>query len=126
MLSHVLLYAGAISITLWGIAHIAPTRQVVAGFGTISEENRRIITMEWVSEGLTLCFIGALALLMTVMAGPQDEIADVVYRGCGVMLLLMAAWTLATGARTSITAIKLCPVVKAGVAILLFVGSGLA
>ncbi len=60
------------------------------------------------------------------MAGPQNEIADVVYRASGVMLLLMAAWTLATGARTSITAIKLCPAVKTAVAILLFVGSGLA
>lgn len=126
MLSNVLLYAGSISITLWGIGHIAPTRQVVAGFGTISEEHRRIITMEWVSEGLTLCFIGVLTLLMTLMAGPQNAIADIAYRACGVMLLMMAAWTLATGARTSITAIKLCPAVKAGVAILLFVGSGLA
>ncbi len=126
MLANVLLYVGSISITLWGIGHIAPTRPVVAGFGPISEENRRIITMEWVSEGLTLCFIGALTLLVTVMAGPQNAIADVVYRASGVMLLLMAAWTLATGARTSITAIKLCPVVKTCVAILLFVGSGLA
>ena len=60
----VLLYIGSTVILIWGIAHIVPTKSVVKGFGGISEDNIRIITMEWVAEGLTLCFIGLLVLLV--------------------------------------------------------------
>jgi len=53
MINAILLYVGAGLITLWGIAHIAPTKAVVNGFGQIFQDNRRIITMEWIAEGLT-------------------------------------------------------------------------
>jgi hypothetical protein len=39
------------------------------------------------------------------------------------MLLVMAAWTLATGARTAVVMFKICPMIKAGVAALLLAGS---
>jgi hypothetical protein len=64
-----MLYVGAGIITVWGIAHIIPVKSVVKGFGQISQDNRRIITMEWIAEGLTLCFIGVLVLLVTIMGG---------------------------------------------------------
>jgi len=44
-----MLYAGSIIILVWGVAHIVPTKSVVKGFGPTSEENRRIITMEWIA-----------------------------------------------------------------------------
>ncbi len=50
-MNDILLYIGSGVITVWGIAHIIPTKNVVNGFGTISDDNRRIITMEWVAEG---------------------------------------------------------------------------
>lgn len=65
MTSEVFVYAGSVIIILWGIAHIIPTRQVVAGFGAISGDNRKIITMEWVVEGLALLFIGFLIIMVT-------------------------------------------------------------
>lgn len=37
-----------------------PTKIVVDSFGGISENNRRIITMEWIGSGLTLIFLGLL------------------------------------------------------------------
>ena len=40
MASDVLLYVGAGVITVWGVAHIVPTKSVVKGFGEISEENK--------------------------------------------------------------------------------------
>jgi hypothetical protein len=123
MASDVLLYLGATVITLWGIAHIAPTRGVVAGFGTISQDNRRIILMEWAAEGLTLAFIGLLVLLITALHGAEDSVSLSVYRISGAMLLVMAGWTLLTGARTSIVPIKICPVVKTAVAMLFLVAS---
>jgi hypothetical protein len=35
-----------------------PTRAVAAGFEPVSLDNRRILVMEWIAEGVTLIFIG--------------------------------------------------------------------
>ena len=121
-MSDALLYAGSIIITLWGIAHVIPTKNVVTGFGQISEENKRIITMEWIAEGLTLCFLGLLVLLVTILEGPQDHVSLIVYRASAGMLVVMAGLTALTGARTSIVPIKICPIVKLIVAILFILG----
>ena len=123
MASDVLVYLGATVITSWGIAHIAPTRGVVAGFGAISQDNKRIILMEWAAEGLTLAFIGLLVLLITALHGSESAVSLSVYRISAAMLLVMAVWTLLTGARTSILPIKICPAVKTAVAALFLVAS---
>jgi hypothetical protein len=123
MISDILLYVGAGVITLWGIAHIIPTKSVVNGFGQISQDNKRIITMEWVAEGLTLCFIGLLVLFVTLWGGSQNSVSIIVYRTSAAMLVVMAILTASTGARTSILPIKICPAVKIAVAILFFLGT---
>ena len=121
-MASIVLYAGSIAITVWGIAHIIPTKSVTSGFGAISQDNLRIITMEWIAEGLTLCFIGALTLFLTLSGGPQSAIITNVYRICAIMLIVMAVLSLFTGARTSIVFFKVCPVVKTTVAVLFLVG----
>jgi len=120
---YVLVSIGSMVITLWGIAHLLPTKSVVSGFGTISGDNRKIITMEWIAEGLTLCFLGLLVLIVTLYAGPQNLVSVLVYRATAWMLVVMAGVTFVTGAKTSITVIKVCPLVKSIVAILFFLGS---
>jgi len=125
MATDILVYLGGAIITAWGIAHIAPTRGVVAGFGAISQDNRQIILMEWAAEGLTLAFIGLLVMLITAIHGSENSVSLTVYRISAVMLLVMAGWTLMTGARTSIVPIKVCPAVKTAVAALFLVGSAL-
>jgi hypothetical protein len=79
--------------------------------------------MEWIAEGLTLCFIGVLVFLVTSFAGPHNLVSVIVYRAVAWMLVVMAVLTFMTGAKTAITAVKLCPLVKSIVAILLFLGS---
>jgi hypothetical protein len=123
MTSDVMLYIGCVVIILWGIAHIVPTKSVVADFGPISEDNKRIITMEWIAEGLTLCFIGLLVLFITNLDGSQNPVSLIVYRISAVMLVVMAGLSLLTGARTSIVPMKICPIVKTTVALLFFIGS---
>ena len=123
MINDILLYVGSGVITLWGISHIVPVKGVVEGFGPISVDNRRIITMEWVAEGLALCFIGLLVLVVTLLGGSGSPVSIIVYRASAVMLLVMAGWTAMTGARTSIVPIKICPFVKGTVAVLFFLGS---
>jgi hypothetical protein len=122
-MNDILLYTASVVIILWGIAHIIPTRSVVNSFGTLSEDNRQIITMEWVAEGLVLSFIGLLVLIVTIWGGRQDAVSVIVYRACALMLITMAGWTAVTGAKTSIVAIKICPFVKTATAIMFFLGS---
>ncbi len=125
MVSDVILYVGSTLIILWGAAHIAPTKSIVEGFGELTEENRSIITMEWVAEGLALAFIGFLVLLITIFHGPQEPVSASVYRISGVMLLIMAAWTGLTAGRKSVVFFRMCPVVKTVGAVLFFVASAL-
>jgi hypothetical protein len=122
-----LLYIGSAIIILWGIAHLVPTRGVVTGFGDISKDNKRIITMEWLAEGLVMIFIGVLVVLVTPQAASGNGAARVVVASSAVMLLVIAVLTQMTGARTSIIPIKICPWVKTLVAVLFFlfiIGSG--
>lgn len=117
-MNETLLYVGSSVIILWGTAHIIPTRAIVNGFGKISEDNRKVLTMELIAEGLTLIFLGVLPLLVTVLVGIQDRTAGIVYLACAVMLLVMAVLTGVTGARTSTIWYKICPAVKTIVAAL--------
>jgi hypothetical protein len=119
--TYVLLYIGSIAITLWGLAHIVPTKSIVAGFGDLSVDNHRIITMEWVAEGLTLVFIGLLVLATTLVIGPNSPTAELVFYAAAGMLIVMAIWSAFTGARTSILPMKACPFVKSIVAIIFII-----
>ena len=123
MVNDTLLYIGSAIIILWGIAHLIPTKAIVNGFGAISEDNKKIITMESIAEGLTLIFLGVLVLLVTILVGYQGEAAGIVYLACAIMLLIMALLTILTGARTSILPYKICPAVKTIVAALFILGS---
>ena len=123
MMDEVLIYIGSAIIILWGIAHLIPTRAIISGFGAISEDNKKIIAMETIAEGITLMFLGVLPLLVTVLSDPQSATATIVYLACSVMLLVMALLTLLTGARTPTIWYKICPAVKTAAAILFILGS---
>jgi hypothetical protein len=116
MAADLLLYVGSGLIVLWGLAHIAATRSVVAGFGALSDDNQRILIMEWVAEGLVFCFIGALVILVRASGAGGSCTARRVFRASAGMLFAMAVWSGFTGARTSVLPMKLCPVVKSVVA----------
>ena len=123
MTNEIILYTGSAVSIVWGIAHLAPTKPIVKGFGDISSDNRRIITMEWIAEGLTLIFIGLLVLLITALYDHSNAVSIFVYRASAGMLVLMAALTALTGARTKIIPIKICPFVKLSAAVLFILGS---
>ncbi|MFB0515083.1 MAG: hypothetical protein ACETWG_00580 [Candidatus Neomarinimicrobiota bacterium] len=123
MLNDVLLHIGSAVIIVWGIAHLVPTGNIVAGFGDLSPDNTRIITMEWIAEGLTFIFIGLLVSLVTLLGWSRNHIAIIVYQTSAAMLVVMALLSQLTGARTTLLPMKLCPYVKTTVAILFFLGS---
>lgn len=121
-MSQVLLYLGAILPLVWGIAHLFPTRSVVRGFGKISVDNRRIITMEWINEGVTLIFIGALVVAVT-LTGRHDTVATVVYLMSAAVLLVLAIVSVFTGFKVEFFPFKLCPFLFTTSAILIVTGS---
>ena len=120
-LQAILLYLGASLIFLWGVGHLVPTRDVVAGFGELSPDNEKIITMEWLIEGITLCFLGVLVAVVAWVLGPQATATHLVARLAAGMLLVLAVVSAFTGARTSVLPMKLCPFVKTVVALMLFI-----
>ena len=110
-------------IALWGIAHIFPTNSIVKGFGEISLDNKRIITMEWIAEGITFIFIGLLVMFVTIFGDVTTLIPRIVFWISSAMLIGMAILSAFTGARVPVIPMKLCPVIKTIVAILFLVGS---
>jgi hypothetical protein len=123
MLDIVLLCLGAGILFVWGVAHIIPTRSVVAGFGRLSEDNRINITMEWVAEGLALAFVGMLVALVTAAGGGSDPMGGIVVWAVLAFCVVMGAWTFIVGRRSSILPIRLCPLVLVVTAILLAAGN---
>jgi hypothetical protein len=119
MLNNILIYIGSIIIIIWGIAHLVPTKTVVAGYGNISRDNKLILIMEWVAEGITLISIGALILLINVLNGYKNPASLNVFRISAAILIIMAILTAFTGARTKVVFFKICPFVKTIVAVLL-------
>ena len=116
-----LLYGGAAIVILWGLAHIViPTRAIVDGFGPISADNRRILLMEWLMEGVLLIFIGVLMVFVTSVTSPSEQSAVIVYRTCASVLVIMAGISLFTGGRTAALPMKLCPPIFLAVAGLFF------
>lgn len=117
-----LAYAAAIIVAVWGLAHVIPTRQVVAGFGAISMDNRRVITQEWLAEGFAMWGISAFVIAATAAAGTGDVRAWV-YRIAAGLLVAVGVLTALTGARTAVVWFKICPAVMASGAALLLTAS---
>ena len=123
-MSTLLAYAAAAVVGAWGVAHAVPVRKVVAGFGKIGADNRRILVQEWLAEAFTMW--GTAAIVATVTAsGGTDGTRASVYRAAAGLLLALGVLTSLTGARTPVIWFRICPVLLAGSAGLLLAASSL-
>ena len=127
-MNEILLYIGSGLVIIWGVAHLFPTTAVINGFGDISRDNRLIITMEWIAEGITMCFIGVLVILVTAFGGYEDSVSIIVYRASAAMLVaigILTALTAARGSGTESTVLpyRICPFLVTTVAVLFILGS---
>lgn len=121
MAAQIPLHIGAALTIVWGIAHLFPTKSVVRGFGDIGIDNKRIITMEWITEGVALMFIGVLVGAVTFV-DPNSEVSAVVYAVSVCGLLALALVSLFTGFRISFLPFRLCPFIFTASALLIFIG----
>ena len=121
MLNQILLYSGSAFIAFWGIAHLFPTRSVVSGFGEISVDNKRIITMEWIIQAIALIFIGSINVVVTAI-DHTSSISLVIYISSVVVLIVLALVSFLTGFKISFLPFKLCPVIFITSAVLIILG----
>lgn len=121
MNNYVLLYLGAVLTALWGTVHLFPTKSVVQGFGDISLDNRRIITMEWIIEGVSLIFVGAIVAAATYIDS-ASTVSRTIYWISFVMLNTLSLISLFTGFRVDFLPYKLCPVIFTTSSVLILLG----
>jgi predicted RND superfamily exporter protein len=122
MTGEVFLFLGSVLTSLWGVAHLFPTRSVVSGFGDISPDNRRIITMEWIIEGVALIFVGVLVSMVTIIDS-GSPVARAVYIASSIFLVVLALISLFTGFRVDFLPYKLCPLIFGTSAVLILAGA---
>jgi len=121
MANMILIYIGAVITIIWGVAHLFPTKNVVKGFGEISADNKNIITMEWIVEGVALFFIGALVAGVTIIDS-TSVVSGFVYISSAIILIVLALVSLFTGFKVNFLPFKLCPVLFTTSAVLIFLG----
>ena len=106
---------------LWGVAHLFPTRSVIRGFGEISVDNRNIIAMEWVIEGVALMFVGTIVATVTAVE-PRAIVSSYVYLASSGCLVVLAIVSLLTGFKIAFLPFKLCPLIFLSSAVLILLG----
>jgi len=95
-MDHILLSFGALMTGFWGVAHLLATKAAVAGFGNLSADNRRILTMEWLVEGVALISVAAFVGAVT-MVDPDAVVSLAVYAVAIATLIALAGVSLFTG-----------------------------
>ncbi len=121
VINQILLYAGATLPLIWAVAHLFPTQNVVAGFGAISVDNKRIITMEWINEAAALMFIAAVVFAVTWI-DHTSTISTTVYWLSIVALNALSVISLLTAFKINFLPYKLCPVFFTTSSVLILLG----
>lgn len=122
MISSLFILAGAVAVAFWGGMHIAKTGPVVAGFEPLTDDNRYVLRMEWLVEGVALIFTAILVASATLFLDPESAGSRLIYGVSVGFLLTMASVSLFTGARASLLPYKLCAPIFASAAVLIFLG----
>jgi len=103
-------YIASAMTGLRGVAHLFAAKGVIPGFGDLTADNRRIVTMEWIVEGVALISTAAFVVAVTAIQA-EGVVASAVYAVAIGTLLVLAAVTLFTGYRVVFLPFRLCPVV---------------
>jgi hypothetical protein len=119
-----LLYVASGLTGIWGVAHLFATRGVVTGFGELSADNRRIITMEWIVEGVALISLAALVVAVTEVDAVASA-ASAAYAVAIGTLVVLAGVSLLTGFRVAFLPFRLCPFIFGLSAALIALGAWL-
>lgn len=121
-MNHILLYIASVFIIIWGIAHLFPTASVIRGFGDITQDNKLIITMEWIIEGVSLIFTGLLIGVLTFV-NPENKVSYFLFSLIVIFLIVLAIISFFTGFRVKFLPFRLCPFILIIAATLILIGA---
>ncbi|RJR28828.1 MAG: hypothetical protein C4576_35870 [Desulfobacteraceae bacterium] len=107
-MNQALLYIASAFLGFWGISHLLATKGAVASFGELSADNHRIITMEWISEGLALLSTAVFVAAVTAV-DPKAAVSSIVYAVAIGTLIVFALVSIFTGFRVAFLPFRLCP-----------------
>ena len=117
----VLLIIGSLLPIIWGVAHLFPTAAIVKGFGSISQDNVRIITMEWIAEAVALMFMGFVVFFATLI-DRKSPVSTAVCWVSVVGLNVLSVVSLFTGFHIQFLPFRLCPPIFTGSSVLILLG----
>lgn len=100
------------------------TKGVVKGFGDLSADNRQIITMEWIVEGVALISTATFVAAATVVE-PGAAVSSAVYAVAIATLVALAVVSLFTGFKVAFLPFRLCPLIFGVSAVLIACGAWL-
>jgi len=123
-MSEALIYAAGAMVAVWGVAHLFATRGVVAGFGELKADNRLIIAMEWVVEGVAFIATAAFVAVATAIQ-PDAAVTSAIYAVAVATLVALAIVSLFTGFRIAFLPFRLCPFVLGAAAAMIAGGAWL-
>lgn len=106
----ILLYLASALTGLWGVAHLFATKGVVSGFGDLTPDNNRIITMEWIVEGVALISTATFVTVATAIE-PKSLVSYAVYTVAICTLVVLAVVSLFTGFKVAFLPFRLCPII---------------
>ena len=121
MKGHILIIIGAAITIIWGVAHLFPTKSVVKGFGDISTDNKNIIAMEWIVEGVSLIFV-SIGVLGVNFIDAASSTTAFVFIASAIVLIVLALVSLFTGFKVNFLVYKICPLLFTTSAILILAG----
>lgn len=117
----ILVYTASAVIILWGLFQAYPTKSRSKVIGELSGDNNKIVSMEWIAEGVTFILIGILVITVTYIAGTEKVGSRIVYLSSSVMLLILTLWSLSKISAKWTKTMKACLVIKSTVGLIYFV-----
>jgi len=121
-MNQIVLYIAAAMTGFWGVAHLLATKGVVRGFGNLTPDNKRIITMEWIVEGVALISTALFVAAPTAIQ-PGSAVSSAVYLVAIITLVTLAVVSLFTGFKVAFLPFRLCPFIFGLSAVLIALGA---
>lgn len=103
----ILLLIGAGTITVWGVVYIILVWKDMRLFTGISDFARRVLLLQWVSQGLAMVFMGVIVWLCVSIGGTENAFVHILCWAIAVFLFVFALIGLA--ARLQLLALRLSP-----------------
>lgn len=119
MTSETVILIGSLFAIFWGFVHMIILRDILAGFGELSKENRLLLVYSWITEGITLLILGAIPLLVLWLGEWGAVNSLLIVRVVAGSLVISAVWTIFTGYKSSQVPMKFNPFIKLNAALLL-------